>query len=217
MSKKSVLIIEDIREMLETIKVAFERNKDYEFEVTGVTSAKEANELLKKIEQTKDMQAFDVMVIDIRLEEERSGVMFINQLTQFADKCRKSIQIVFTGWSSYEDCVECMRYGAYDYIVKGKGEGSILKVVESAVSRLKELEKEEQRGKYITEEWMFTHRKEFEEKYAGQYIAVGDTGEIISSAPDIISLREDIWAKRLGEKPSIIRISDSYKTPKKGE
>ncbi|MDI6734722.1 MAG: response regulator [bacterium] len=208
MSKKTVLIIEDERIMLEAIKFEFETNKDYEFEVTGVGTEKEAIKLLTEIEQKEDMQPFDVMIIDVKLEEEKSGVELLGllSLTEYADKCGKSIKIVFTGWPEYEDCVRCMRHGGYDYIVKGKKGKSIAKVVDSAVSRLKEIERREQERKYIDEEWMFKHRKDFRGKYAGQYIAVVDTGEIITAAPDIISLRQNIKAKNLDKEPFIIGV-----------
>ncbi|MEW6097145.1 MAG: response regulator [bacterium] len=205
-NKKSVLIIEDDRGMLEDIKFAFETNKDYKFETKGVENKAEAIKLLKKIERTKDMKPYDVMVIDVRLEEERAGIALITQMIQYADKCKDTIKIIFTGWPSYEDCVNCMRGGAYDYIVKGQGKESIDKVVNSAVTRLKRLEESEEREKYIDEVWLTKYfTPEVQKKYAGKYIAVvGD--EIKYSAPDYISLCEELEKNNIDKNAPEINI-----------
>lgn len=204
MVKKSVLIIEDEKSMLEDIKFVFEKNKSYNFEVVGTGSAKDAISILKEIEQGKDKEPFDIIIIDIRLQEKRGGVV-LQELMQYT-KSGRSIKIVFTGWPSDKDCIECMRYGAWDYIVKGKNKGSIQQVADSAVSRLKRLEELEERHKYYGEKWLMEHFKEIEEKYSNQYIAILDD-KIVCSAPDLISLKEEIKNKGFSKEPYISHLT----------
>src|SRR5262249_25009252 len=138
----------------------------YTFSVEVVATAKESAAKLKIV-------SYDVVVFDVRLEEEDSGLYTAFALHQEAG-ATTPIRLMFTGFPSYRDCVRAMRCGAWDYIVKEDvGDVSMFDVlVNSALDRLRQLDLREKQENAIAIEWLPKHIYSLHAGYRGKLVAL---------------------------------------------
>jgi sulfite reductase subunit B len=104
MAKEKVLVVDDEAIVRESIR---DWLKDDGYEVTTAESGEEALELIKK-------QAFNVMVLDIRLPGE-SG---LSVLAKVKAKQPQIKSIIITAYPSEETVAEAKKLGAIDYLIK---------------------------------------------------------------------------------------------------
>jgi FixJ family two-component response regulator len=217
---KTVLIVDDEQRMCEELKDRFyDCNKKaecpYEFEVDVALSATECIEKIRAKSAGDDKPPYDVIVLDIRMEEETSGLetAFVFQLYQQLGWA-EPIRIIFTGWPDYQQCVAAMRYGAWDYIRK-EDVGDIPAaqiVVDSAVARLRQLDLLREQKRLIAGSWLPQHFHDLQAKYGGQLIALWHLPaiEVITSGRDAFELEDKLKGWRgqhpAWEQPYIVRI-----------
>ena len=99
-----IIVLEDdliVRKNLETQL----RNRRYD--VAAVATIAAAQDYL-------DRDTFDLMFVDVRLPD-GDGTELLRQLQQ---RPQRPIVVMMTGHSSVESAVECMRNGAFDYLIK---------------------------------------------------------------------------------------------------
>ena len=120
MAVEKILVIDDepfIRKTFEEVL----RGKRYG--VSSAGSLAEAERLMKKDE-------FDVVFVDVRLPD--------GEGTAFLSRCSKQdhppLAIMMSGFGSIESAVECMRAGAFDYLLKPFSIGQIEVLVRKAES-----------------------------------------------------------------------------------
>lgn len=101
---EKIIVLEDdliVRKSLEQQL----RNKRYEVAATDTLAA--AQEILSK-------DSFDVIFVDVRLPDGEGTDL----LHQIQNRPQKPLVVVMTGFGSVESAVDCMRNGAFDYIIK---------------------------------------------------------------------------------------------------
>ncbi|MGE5176533.1 MAG: sigma-54-dependent transcriptional regulator [Hyphomicrobiales bacterium] len=106
MAKASILIIDDD----ETIRYFLPR--DLEAEGYQVLTAESGNAGLRLLER----ETVDLVLLDIRLPD-RNG---IDVLQKIREQWPEQIVVMLTGEPDHETAVSAMRYGARDYLTKGK-------------------------------------------------------------------------------------------------
>lgn len=118
----SVLIIDDEKEILETLK----RHFDLEgIDVTVATNPKEALKLMSS-------NPFPVVLTDIRMPE-MSGVEVIRKAKGINPT---SIIYVMTAYASMVNMVECLELGAADYFIKPfQNMDFVIQTVKDALAR----------------------------------------------------------------------------------
>lgn len=211
-AKKTVLIVDDKIPICETLKDHFDDYSEkaecpYEFIVDIATSY---DECVKKV-LNKDKN-YDVVVLDIHMEEVDSGLklnigMWNNKNT------RSAIRIILTGYPNNSECVEAMRRGAWDYIVKEDvGEKSTFQIVaESALARLRQLDLLQELNDQ-TASWISSDFRKLQEDYGGKLVALWHHPEpsVIASGRNGFELESNLkkWRREHAswEEPRIVLI-----------
>jgi CheY-like chemotaxis protein len=210
-TEKKVLIVDDEQSMRLILKEQFfDYNQfgdcPYEF---SVDTAKSGAECIQKV-QTNE---YDVIIMDIRMEEEKSGLD-----TSFAIYeqmgMETPVRIMFTGYPNYRECVEAIRHGAWDYFVKEDTDDKLLTqiVVDSAIERLKQLDLRKEQEKLIASDWLPNNIRELQAEFSGQLIALWHKPKIkvIVSGKDAFELEKKLksWRKKhkAWEQPMIVFI-----------
>jgi CheY-like chemotaxis protein len=172
MEKIKVLVVDD--EQAATIRKNLE---DFSFQepkfgiitpvgcaIETAVSIKEAEEKISRLK--KKIQFYDIMTIDMRMpnSDEEGLEIFKLQLS--------CIKIVLTAHSSIQNCVKCLKAGAFDYIEKNSSDYDPYEKLKSSmkqglVERLKKPFDPFMR-------WLNKNLLEFIEKYSGEHIAVID-------------------------------------------
>jgi signal transduction histidine kinase len=99
-----VLIVDDEPSVLFTLQAILEREG---YQVATARTATEAEALLER-------QAFDVALLDLRLEE-ADGIELLERLIARQPDC---MAIMLTGYASLQSAIRAIRQGAYDYLIK---------------------------------------------------------------------------------------------------
>ncbi|MDR2396245.1 MAG: sigma-54 dependent transcriptional regulator [Puniceicoccales bacterium] len=102
-----VLIIDDelvIRKALE------EQLRNLRYTVASVSKLTDAESVLGK-------DNFDLVFLDVRLPD-GDGTRLLKHFNTLPENVEKPITVVITGYGSIESAVECMKLGAFDYIIK---------------------------------------------------------------------------------------------------
>ncbi|MDR0393106.1 MAG: sigma-54 dependent transcriptional regulator [Puniceicoccales bacterium] len=102
-----VLIIDDelvIRKALE------EQLRNLRYTVASVSKLTDAENVLGK-------DNFDLVFLDVRLPD-GDGTRLLKHFNTLPENVEKPITVVITGYGSIESAVECMKLGAFDYIIK---------------------------------------------------------------------------------------------------
>ena len=223
-ARKEVLIVDDEPRMCESLRDQFtdcneEANCPYEFEVDVALSAAECVKKVRSKNAGAGKLPYDVIVLDIRMEEEKSGLEASSALHQQLG-WEAPVRIIFTGFPSYRQCVEAIHHGAWDYIVK-EDVGVTLAaqiVVDSALARLQQIDLRQEQERRIAEDWLPRRLRELQEEYGGQFVALWDEEEVavIASGRDTFELETRLkdWRKqhKYWEQPMVVLIP-----PQRGE
>lgn len=105
MDQFRVLIVDDEEDFLVTL---VNRLNKRNIETTGVKSAEEALELIKK-------KIFDVVVMDIKMPGGMDGIEALREIKKLQPIAEV---ILLTGHGSVETSIEGMKLGAFDYLLK---------------------------------------------------------------------------------------------------
>jgi DNA-binding NtrC family response regulator len=120
--QKSILIIDDERDMLQLLKRSLE--PDLKCRIVTAQSGKQALQLISQ-------QAFDLVLADIKMPE-MDGL----ELLELIKRDHPNMTVVMmTAFGGVETAVEAMRNGAYDFISKPFDHETILVRLEKALER----------------------------------------------------------------------------------
>jgi len=117
-----VLVVDDEREHADGIVEALEKVCA---KAIAVYSGKDAIEILRT-------QRVDVVVTDLRLDDELDGLAILEEAKKQSDTTEV---ILITAYATIENCKEAIRKGAYDYLVKPIDIGQLRTLVEQAGRR----------------------------------------------------------------------------------
>lgn len=129
-----VLIVDDEPDFLETILKRLKRRK---IDATGVSSGKEALDLLER-------QPFDVVILDVRMP----GMDGIETLREMKKRRPLMEVIMLTGHASVEAGMQGMQLGAFDFVMKPADIDELLEKIRQAYER-KQLHEEKMRESKI--------------------------------------------------------------------
>ena len=101
---EKVIVVEDEPVMLKYLE---QQLRSRRYSVAGASTIAEANEFLSK-------DTFDLMIVDVRLPDGDGTEL----LKSFQEKPERPLVIMTTGHASVESAVECMKNGAFDYLIK---------------------------------------------------------------------------------------------------
>lgn len=218
--KKAVLIVDDEPRMCEILKDRFtdcneKADCPYNFEVDVALSAAECIQKVRVKETEADEPPYDVIVLDVRMEMETSGLEASLPWALYQHLgWEVPIRIIFTGYPSYRQCVEAMRYDAWDYIVKedvGTTPATQI-VVDSAVTRLQQLDLRREQEQLIAADWLPRHLWNLQPEYGGKLVAIWHQPEIkvIASGRDAFELEGNLkdWRRQHAawEQPFLVQI-----------
>ena len=149
MEKKSILIVDDDRTILKSLREILESEG---YSVETVQTSQEA------IEKTKT-QFYNLALLDIKLPD-MEGTKLLKAMHETSPKM---VKIMVTGYPALQNAVESLNMGADAYLMKPVHPQEMLKVVEEKL-------KEQEEAKSITEEkvarWIETRVKKLEsERY----------------------------------------------------
>jgi DNA-binding NtrC family response regulator len=208
---KTVLIVEDETSISFIVKERFlDCNKrpdcPYQFEVEEARTTPDFVRMVRA-------KHYDVVVLDVRLEEKTSGLVASFRLYQQLG-WEKPIRIFLTGYPTYPDCVTAMRHGAWDYIVKEDEDDIPMAqvVVNSAMTRLRQLDLRREQAKTISGDWLPRNLRELQSQFGGKIIAVWHRPQvdIIASGSDAFELEDQLkdWRDEHEpwEQPFIVEI-----------
>ncbi len=128
MARNRVLVVDDEKNQREIYTLILE---DDGFEVTTAQSGEQASRLARE----KD---FDLVLTDYKMTG-MDGLTLLGELVQIDPSI---IVVMMTAHGSVESVKEALRAGAFDYLEKPIDRDQLLKVVESALGRLKRIDDE---------------------------------------------------------------------------
>jgi DNA-binding response OmpR family regulator len=104
MSEEKILVIDDEKNILFTVRQALE---PHGYEVTTATTGEEALRLTAE-------GSFDLMLLDLKLP----GIDGVEVMSQLSGRARRPQVIVITAFGTVTNAVEAMKLGAMDFIEK---------------------------------------------------------------------------------------------------
>lgn len=122
MNGRSVLIVDDQRNMRATLSLML-RNADY---VTGEAST------VTEARTRMESDPFGLVLSDLRLGSDHDGMDVLRSVKEVSPLTEV---IMMTAYGSVENAVEAMRAGAYDYIQKPFAESELLVKIEKALEK----------------------------------------------------------------------------------
>lgn len=192
MENIKILVVDD--QDADSIK---ENIEDFIFQETNcdIETARSIEEADIKIkEKNADKRFFDIMIIDMNLKQNNHHNLEGLEILERNFSC---IKLVLTSNKSFKNCVECLRKGAFDYIIKNSTEyDPYVRLKESMRQALDErlMEKEMPFLSWVSKQHLWLSRE-----YGGQWIAVID--EIVVEADKDY----DLMKKRVKEKYPFFR------------
>lgn len=198
-----LLLVEDnprfLNELLEWLR-------DYGYEqIETATSVAQAKEKLA--------DPFDVIIADMRMEEDNSGFAVIEEV-----KARNlsSVVIILTANDTVADCRTAFKMGAWDYISKNM-RGNVFDLLHESIQEA--IAYFNRWGNIQNEQWINENIESLEQTYFGQYIAVINK-TVIDAADTEEALKERIEERQLRRFLTTIRkigdlrpISELIKLP----
>lgn len=101
---EKIVVLEDEKPMRRYLEDALRGQR---YNVSSASTLAEARALLAK-------DSFDLLLSDMRLPDGQS----LELLKELQQRPQKPLIVVMTGYASVESAVECMRSGAFDYLIK---------------------------------------------------------------------------------------------------
>ncbi|MFQ6095353.1 MAG: response regulator [Candidatus Bathyarchaeia archaeon] len=145
MEKKSILIVDDDKEILKSLKDILQL-KGY-----SINTAETGQKAIEKSEA----RFFNLALLDIKLPDVEGTKL----LTKMHTTTPGMMKIMVTGHASLENAVESLNLGADAYITKPVNPEELLKVVEE---KLKEQEEAESMSQEKVAEWIETRVRKLE-------------------------------------------------------
>src|SRR5574337_558873 len=135
----NILVVEDQKNMRESLVIAFKRAG---YDVDSVESGEKAVEL-------QSDRFYDLVIVDLKMEtmdglEVLSHIKSVNPSTEV---------IVMTAFGTIDSAIHAMRKGAYDYVTKPFQLPDILSVVERALEKKRLSDKVNNLQKEIKEKY----------------------------------------------------------------
>jgi DNA-binding NtrC family response regulator len=168
-----VLIVDDIPEVLKQLRKEFEHQVSPLGERYSVDTCQNFDEALQIVRSA----TYDVVITDMRWQQggeggvvdEEAGIAVVHAL---ADK--SAITIVLTGYPSYENCVEAIRAGAWDYIPKTEDEQDAYEMLFRSITKACQYRSGSRgRGKANPDDaWVKANLDELLQSYPGKHVAV---------------------------------------------
>lgn len=167
MKRIKILVIDD--EEAEEIK---ENIEDFTFHGKGceVETAVTIDDANKRINELRDKkkQFYDVIIIDMKMDDkEENGLELAEKIRKFS-----SIKIILTAYSSIQNCVKCLKVGAFDYIDKNAVSYEPYEKLKESMRKGLEERLQEPFDPFM--KWLNKNLPEFIEIYSGEHIAVID-------------------------------------------
>jgi len=213
---KRVLIVDD-EPIRFTVEMAFKDSSElpespYTFEVDTASGPQEAIRKMRAV-------VYDVIVLDIRLQRLAEGLEIGRQLSKEHSESLP-VRIMFSGvYNEIETCVEAMRDGAWDYIVKDAVAAGAIepvdRIVQSAIERLQMFDLQEELKQRVMTEWLPRNLREIEGSYAGMVLALWHRPEVhvVATGRDAFELYDNLseWRKtaQRWERPYLLRTMPS--------
>lgn len=162
MRKIKTLVVDDevankIKENLENFKFHGAR-----LSIEAVDTCQDAITRIEKLK--KEKQFYDIVIVDMKMDDSEEKGLEILKLPQ------PSLKIVLTALSSVENCIKCLKAGAYDYIDKNSIQDDPYKRLESEIRA--GLEERLREPEDIFMKWKEENLARLQKKYGGKYIAV---------------------------------------------
>lgn len=129
----SILVVDDSEPMRDVIALVL---RDASYEVLDAGTVVEAERLMGE-------RVFDLVLLDIHLSDSESGIDFLHRLVPFHPD---TAIVMMTGTGDTQTAVDCLRDGAYDYLLKPFRPGELLRVVEESLTRRNSRSAERQRA-----------------------------------------------------------------------
>lgn len=118
-----ILIVDDEQVICRALE---EQLRGHRCSVASVSSLAAAERILAK-------DNFDLVFLDVRLPD-GNGTQLLKHFNEYPNTVEKPLTVVITGYGSIESAVECMKLGAFDYIIKPFSLQEIDVVLEKAES-----------------------------------------------------------------------------------
>ena len=147
MEKKSILIVDDDRSILKSMKALLELEG---YSVDTADTGREAVEKSKK-------KFFNLALLDIKLPDLEGTEL----LAKINGGTPRTIKIVLTGYPSLENAANSVNLRADAYLIKPVKREKLLKVIEE---KLKKQEEDGKMGEEKVAEWIETRAKRLEQK-----------------------------------------------------
>jgi hypothetical protein len=153
----------------------------------------------------------------MKLESDRAGLDGVASLWASHESGEElPVIIVFTGYPSYPTCVEAIRKGAWDYVVKQdvNKRPVVQMVVDSAINRLRELDSRPVLREAFNE-WYGEHSEELKAAYGGMVVALWHlpSMQVVASGADSFALERALqtWQDKHApwEQPLIMKVPNS--------
>lgn len=135
-------------------------------------TAKSAKEALEMFGAKKH---FDVIVADMRMEENGSGFDIIKE----GEERLASTMIILTANDNVLDCRKSFKMGAWDYIPKTTGNFNVFEELHKSITAAINYNREW--GNSSDESWISEHIDELTDKFPDKYVAIMDK-EAIANA-----------------------------------
>lgn len=137
----SILVVEDQKNMRESLVIAFKRAG---YQVSSVDTGEKAVELQKN-------HFYDLVVVDMKMET-MDGLDVLSNIKQIHPTTEV---IVMTAFGTIDSAIQAMRKGAYDYVTKPFQLSDILSVIERVLEKKRLSDKANTLQKEIKEKYKF--------------------------------------------------------------
>ncbi|MEA5593245.1 RNA-binding domain-containing protein [Rivularia sp. UHCC 0363] len=151
-----LLLVEDNPRFMEELK---EWLQDFGYQ--NIETASSAAEATQKLNQS-----FDVLISDMRMEQDDSGFVIVEQVKM---RNLSSVVIILTANDTVPDCRNALKMGAWDYISKNM-RGNVFEVLHQSIQEA--IAYFNRWGNVQNEQWIDENLEVLEKNYWGQYIAV---------------------------------------------
>lgn len=175
-----LLLVEDQAQFMKRLKKQLER-----FGYQNIETASSSAEATQKLNQS-----FDVIISDMRMEEDDSGFTIVERVKELN---LSSVVIILTANDTVTDCRNALKMGAWDYMPK-KISGNVFEALHQSIQEA--ITYFNRWGNVQNEQWIDENREDLENNYWGQYIAVINRN-VIDAADSQEALEKQIDERKL--------------------